>query len=557
MTGGWQWLGGDSTLAAGWHNVQATYDGSSVRTFIDGRQIYFARYPFGPLAADTTSPLYVGTRSPGVGRMKGSLDRVKILSYAVNPQDSLGPRTGLITKAELAADSIAGLAAYLDLRMNPLLDAKANLAGASFTGKVGFGTTTPTAPIDVDITGAAFNKDTTLARFTYRTTGGRSADFLIDYRGLSSGDGSLAFREDRAAKDFMVVNMLPTGSGPRVIFPTGRVGIGTNTPMGLLDVQGGSAATGAGAPIILNAQKGGASGAGGNIVINSGENGAGGAVGNILFSAGGVPGTGGTTTNEIMRITGSGEVGIGSNYAGVPLTVSRTGSVPAVVRIQGNSTQNAPLTALELRHVNTPVGGNVGQAVDVDFTVELASTGAQTVAAKIRAGKEEDFTVPANADSYLAFSTMKDGTASEKVRINSQGDLVAGPNILMNGTNANGMITSNRVSISAAGPQDFIRFLKNGVVYGTNAVVGYLYVYAKNLDDGANAESDIYIITTTGNGITDASAELVKSKVRGVSPVSAISLVNDGTGGGVKLVITKTTGTVALEVFSTFVGTVF
>ena len=351
--------------------------------------------------------------------------------------------------------------------------------------------------------------------------------------------------------------MLPTGSGPRVIFPTGRVGIGTNTPMGLLDVQGGSAATGAGAPIILNAQKGGASGAGGNIVINSGENGAGGAVGNILFSAGGVPGTGGTTTNEIMRITGSGEVGIGSNYAGVPLTVSRTGSVPAVVRIQGNSTQNAPLTALELRHVNTPVGGNVGQAVDVDFTVELASTGAQTVAAKIRAGKEEDFTVPANADSYLAFSTMKDGTASEKVRINSQGDLVAGPNILMNGTNANGMITSNRVSISAAGPQDFIRFLKNGVVYGTNAVVGYLYVYAKNLDDGANAESDIYIITTTGNGITDASAELVKSKVRGVSPVSAISLVNDGTGGGVKLVITKTTGTVALEVFSTFVGTVF
>ena len=217
VTGGWQWLGGDSTLAAGWHNVQATYDGSSVRTFIDGRQIYFARYPFGPLAADTTSPLYVGTRSPGVGRMKGSLDRVKILSYAVNPQDSLGPRTGLITKAELAADSIAGLAAYLDLRMNPLLDAKANLAGASFTGKVGFGTTTPTAPIDVDITGAAFNKDTTLARFTYRTTGGRSADFLIDYRGLSSGDGSLAFREDRAAKDFMVVNMLPTGSGPRVI----------------------------------------------------------------------------------------------------------------------------------------------------------------------------------------------------------------------------------------------------------------------------------------------------------------------------------------------------
>jgi hypothetical protein len=210
---------------------------------------------------------------------------------------------------------ITGLQASLDSKANvSALAGKADLSGAKFTGKVGVGTANPAGMLHVDVTGSKFDVDTTLSQFTYRTSAGRSADLRLDYRGKTLGDGMLAFREDRAGVDFMLVNMLSTGGGQRVAFPNGRVGIGTSAPAGTLDVRGGTAAAGAGAPVILQAQAGAASNVGGNIVLNSGPNGTGSVNGSILFGTGGVLAVNGTfTTGERMRLTPEGRLGFGTS----------------------------------------------------------------------------------------------------------------------------------------------------------------------------------------------------------------------------------------------------
>ena len=210
---------------------------------------------------------------------------------------------------------ITGLQASLDSKANvSALAGKADLSGAKFTGKVGIGTASPAAMLHVDVTGLSFDVDATLSQFTYRTSAGRSADLHLDYRGKTLGDGMLAFREDRAGVDFMLVNMLSTGNGPRVVFPNGRVGIGTSTPAGLLDVRSGAAVSGAGAPVILQAQAGAASNLGGNLVLNSGANGTGSVNGSILFGTGGLLAANGTfTSGERMRLTPEGRLGFGTS----------------------------------------------------------------------------------------------------------------------------------------------------------------------------------------------------------------------------------------------------
>ncbi len=312
VLGAFDWMG-DGKIDSGWHTVEASYDGAAVRTFVDGLQTFYTHYPKGPLAADTDA-LYLGAETPSVYGFHGTLDSVKVLSYSVNTQDSLRLLPGVLTHFQVLADSVAGFDAKVNGNVDSRLAAKADLTGANFSGKVGIGTNAPTSALDVDVTGPSYTQDTTLARFTHRTTGGRTADLHIDYRG-SSGDGTLAFREDRAAKDFMIVNMLSTGPGSRVIFPTGRVGIGPNNPAGYLDVRPDTSKTpAAGLPTVIAAQGGTTGKPGGNLVLNSGPNGLGSGNGKILFGVGAnVDAAGNIVSGERMRIDSLGNVGIGTS----------------------------------------------------------------------------------------------------------------------------------------------------------------------------------------------------------------------------------------------------
>lgn len=166
---------------------------------------------------------------------------------------SLSQIPGKATKAQIFADSVSGLQEKLDAKADATaLAGKANLSGAAFTGKVGIGNANPHSPLQVDATLALALSDTTIADLVARTSGGRCVNLRIDYRGGSTGDGTLMFREDRADADFMLVNMLKTGLGQRVAFPTGNVGIATLNPIYKLDVNGEAHATTFSSPNAFN-----------------------------------------------------------------------------------------------------------------------------------------------------------------------------------------------------------------------------------------------------------------------------------------------------------------
>lgn len=144
--------------------------------------------------------------------------------------DQTTVNTALAGKANVS--DLAGKANVSDLA------GKANLSGATFTGNVGVGTSPSNTPLSVSMTDLTYDTDTVLSRFTHRTSGGRTADLALEYKGKTYGDGSIALSEKRADLDFLVANMLTSGLGRRVLFPNGNLGIGLNNPSARLAVNG-------------------------------------------------------------------------------------------------------------------------------------------------------------------------------------------------------------------------------------------------------------------------------------------------------------------------------
>jgi hypothetical protein len=195
-------------------------------------------------------------------------------------------------------------------------DASGNVSSTN-TGNVGIGTTTaPTSKLDVNGT-AAVSGDLKVAtgrlKFTFSGPEGyvQGATERLSFW-TTDGSGGQAVRmrfggnAATSTAEFLNVSSVLLGTGV-------RFALGITAPEGTFDVRGGVAASGNGLPIILSAQQGAGSGNGGNVIINSGPNGSTGGTGQIIFGIGGGITSGALTSNEKMRITAAGNVGIGTS----------------------------------------------------------------------------------------------------------------------------------------------------------------------------------------------------------------------------------------------------
>jgi hypothetical protein len=161
---------------------------------------------------------------------------------------------------------------------------------------------------------------------------------------------------------------------------------------------------------------------------------------------------------------------------------------------------------------------------------------------------------------------------SEKMRLTSGGVLGLGTTQTVdklavqgsnNGTSIGlqgaGLVRTYFASAAAGATFDAFRFLsESGSVYKQGAVCGYLYLTFVDSATGGNQKSYIYSLITTGNGASPGpyNFDVVSTgTTRGTNPVSSISLVNDGSGGGVKVQATAISGTIAgIYCYATFVG---
>ena len=112
-----------------------------------------------------------------------------------------------------------------------------------------------------------------------------------------------------------------------------------------------------------------------------------------------------TTNTERFRIKSDGTVGIGTSTPNAELHISKSGN--------GNTTE------LILENTFTASGST-------DETTQLQSRFGGYDASYIITGKEEDFTTSANRSSFMSFTTRKDGTLSEKLRIKADGNVGIG-----------------------------------------------------------------------------------------------------------------------------------
>jgi hypothetical protein len=145
---------------------------------------------------------------------------------------------------------------------------------------------------------------------------------------------------------------------------------------------------------------------------------------------------------------------------------------------------------------------------------------------------------------------------------------VCAPNFITTGTNSSvrggdaaffrgSTITQSGNNITF----DAFRFLNptGGLGGASSALSGRLYMTFQDTNTGGNQVSYQYLIITTGNGVSPGPycfVQLYCGPVRGTNPISAISLVNDGAGGAVKVQATTAAATVGGAVaYITYVGT--
>jgi hypothetical protein len=270
-----------------------------------------------------------------------------------------------------------------------------------------------------------------------------------------------------------------------LLVPNGSVGIGTSLPLGILDVEGGTTASGSGSNIRLVAQSAGSSGTGGNILL--------------------VPGTGYPTTTF-------GGVGIGTTS---PIAQLDIGSLTGV----GSDTAGSNILLRIAANTNNASGG-FGYRFDSTNTVLImdrnaASTWTPTMSYNRANGNVGIGTVSPQASLEVVSSTG----------IQSTGGVVA---VATAGGSWKDVLSLN----SGNGALDL---LNSATTYGATSQVhitaaGNSYLMGGNVGIGTDAPSQALsvtgMITTTagiqfGDGSTQTTSSAITTCPTGFSRIGA------------------------------------
>ncbi len=381
------------------------------------------------LAADITGVLGISNGGTGASTAAGARANLGVDASGTNIYGANGTLTGNRT-VTLSTNTLnfAGTGTG-DFSVNT-----DDLFVDTSSGNVGIGSTNPTASLQINSTattnyGLSVNSDSLttgyLASFYSNgtDTSSRRIVSIVNDNTAATGAISLYVRQDSTAD---IVNIFDGGTEVLTILDGGNVGIGTTSPSQLLHLYAASGAArqtiqsdSAGVGIYLDKQnlvndsfieykvdgtsewKTGMSGASGDgFVISEGP-----ALNPRLFiEAGGNVGIGTTTPVGVLHAIGTG------------IIFERNESDN-----NGRWTQQVRRTRADSTPPNAGFGGAMGFALEGYSDNDIVA--AASVGAYWETNQIDDTTA---RDSYLGFSTMEDNTLSERIRINSSGNVGIG-----------------------------------------------------------------------------------------------------------------------------------
>ena len=406
----------------------------------------------------------------------------------------------------------------------------ANGSEIYFNDNVGIGITDPGALLDIQATGGGIHR---MLHFRDNTD---ANDFAVVY------DGS--------AYQFRTENS-PTGGVNLMTFANnGNVGIGATSPSYVLDVSATSAQlrlTGAdsgyiNAAVVLEASQGTGVRGLGTFMYDQG--------GDIEWYAGTPYNSSdqyvwarqasltahNTNTaqlsNTLMRLSNSGTLLIGDNDASLTRYAQIGGTGDTILRYDDNS--NRSVLSLHNRAVTA-----AGHGINIEFGLN-AGTGSAINSAEIGVITEDTFAAAANRDAALYFSTILDGTMSEKMRLTGDGTLSIGA-----GSNAwAGMLDIYNTSASTAvyirrsdnANKGTITFTPVGANSSSNVswaigMPGSSNDYRISSWDGTSTTNHLVIENSGDVGIGTASPDGLLD-VYGANPVLNIQNTNATAGSG-------------------------